>query len=245
MLNHSTSGIGYFLAGVRYLIKPGIKRFVIIPLIINILLFIGMIAFAGYYFNDFLHWLDHALPTWLQWLNWILWPIFAITISIITLYFFNLVANILGAPFNSFLSEKVEYLEIGMVAENSNMLGLVKDMPRTMLREWTKIKYYLPRFLALFILFIIPGVNVVAPWLWFIFSSWSMALQYIDYPMDNHRTSFLEMRKKMQRSRLQNFTFGVAVTIALLIPIINFLVMPAAVIGATLMWIDQERLRKE
>ncbi|MCP4040723.1 MAG: sulfate transporter CysZ, partial [Gammaproteobacteria bacterium] len=33
--------------------------------------------------------------------------------------------------------------------------------------------------------------------------------------------------------------FGAAVTLALMIPVVNFLVIPAAVTGATAMWVEQ------
>ena len=35
--------------------------------------------------------------------------------------------------------------------------------------------------------------------------------------------------------------FGAAVTAAMMVPVLNFLVMPAAVAGATLLWLDHMR----
>jgi len=74
--------------------------------------------------------------------------------------------------------------------------------------------------------------------LWFVFSAWMMAMQYIDYPMDNHRTTFDDMRKYLKTHRGISFGFGCAVMIAAMIPGVNFFVMPAAVAGATLMWVE-------
>jgi len=61
-------------------------------------------------------------------------------------------------------------------------------------------------------------------------------LQYLDYPMDNHRLEFKVIRKKLANKKLNNLSFGSAVMLVSMLPILNFLVMPAAVIGATILW---------
>ena len=66
--------------------------------------------------------------------------------------------------------------------------------------------------------------------------SWMLAVQYTDYPMDNHGIEFHQMRQHMANHRSMSLGFGMATNIATLIPLVNFLVMPAAVLGATIMW---------
>ncbi|MEZ5582290.1 MAG: hypothetical protein R3F37_05475 [Candidatus Competibacteraceae bacterium] len=44
--------------------------------------------------------------------------------------------------------------------------------------------------MPLLVLFVIPGVNVIAPLLWLVFGAWMLALQYADYPMGNHGLRF-------------------------------------------------------
>jgi CysZ protein len=41
------------------------------------------------------------------------------------------------------------------------------------------------------------------------------------------------------KKRFLNLGFGSAVSVATMTPILNFLVMPAAVAGATALWIEQ------
>lgn len=88
------------------------------------------------------------------------------------------------------------------------------------------------------ILFLIPGVNLGAPVIWFIFSAWMLSLEYGDYPMGNHDISFAEQKKRVAKKRFLNLGFGGAVSVATMTPILNFLVMPAAVAGATAMWVE-------
>ena len=57
--------------------------------------------------------------------------------------------------------------------------------------------------------------------------------------MDNHKLSFSEVKSQLAKQKLTNLSFGGSVMFITLLPIINFLVMPAAVIGATIFWLEQ------
>ncbi|MGD9153165.1 MAG: sulfate transporter CysZ [Gammaproteobacteria bacterium] len=232
------SGIHYLFRGFNMLTTPGIKRFVIIPLIINIILFSLLIG-LGYHFISYL---ISLLPHWLHWLSWLIIPIFFIASSIIIIYIFTIVANLIGAPFNSLLSEKVQLLTTGKKPrEDEGFKEAIKDIPRTLKREWHKIVYYIPRALLLLILFFIPIINVIAGILWFVFGCWMMAVEYVDYPMDNHKKPFKELHHYLHTHCLQSLTFGASVAIISMIPVINFFVMPAAVIGGTLMYLENSQ----
>jgi CysZ protein len=119
---------------------------------------------------------------------------------------------------------------------------IVRDIPRALWREVQKILYYLPRAAGLFIIGFIPVVNLVAAVLWFIFNSWMMALQYVDYPADNHRVSFSDLRRTLASSRLSAMGFGLPVALAAMVPVLNLVVVPAAVCGAAAFWVRENRL---
>lgn len=239
MKNTQPSGFGYLLKGFSMLMTPGIKRFVFIPLIINIIIFVVFFYFSAHYFSHFVVWLDHKIPNWLQWLNWIIWPMFILISLFIVAYCFIIIASIIAAPFNIFLSDKVDLIITGKKANpDESVWDAVKDIPRALKRELDKLLYYLPRAVILLILFLIPVVNIVAGVLWFIYGCWVMSIQYIDYPMDNHRIPFQTMRIAMRKKLFTCLGFGCAMVIMLMIPILNLFVIPSAVIGATLMWHD-------
>lgn len=233
--NNPLNGIHYLFRGFNMLTTSGIKRFVLIPLIINIILFSLLIG-VGYHFINYL---ISLLPHWLHWLSWLIIPVFFIASSIIIIYIFTIVANLIGAPFNSLLSEKVQLITTGKKPrEDEGFKEVIKDIPRTLKREWHKIAYYIPRALLLLILFFIPIINVIAGILWFIFGCWMMAIEYVDYPMDNHKKPFKELHSYLRAHCLQSLTFGASIAIISMIPVVNFFVMPAAVIGGTLMYLE-------
>jgi CysZ protein len=165
-----------------------------------------------------------------------------VTVLVVFSFLFSSVANWIAAPFNGLLAEKVEQILTGKVVSDTGMLDIVKDMPRTFGREWTKLKYYLPKAIGCLILFLIPVVGqTLAPVLWFLFSAWMMAIQYIDYPFDNHKIRFITMRDTLKQHRGQCLSFGALVTLFSAIPVVNLFVMPVAICGATAIWVDHYR----
>ncbi len=140
-MNHPGLGFSYFLDGFSLITKPGVRRFVIIPLIINILLFIGLFFLLRYFVGEFNVWFAQHLPKWLHWLSTILWLLFFISFFIIIIYTFVTIANLVSAPFNSFLSEKVELYLMGHVFEERTLMDNIKDIPYC--RPWGLWHYWL------------------------------------------------------------------------------------------------------
>jgi CysZ protein len=93
----------------------------------------------------------------------------------------------------------------------------------------------------LLVLFLIPLVQIGAPFLWVAFGAWMMAIEYLEYPMGNHGRTFPEVRSALHAHRGLALGFGAAVLFLTLIPVVNFIAMPVAVAGGTKLWV--ERLR--
>ena len=229
----------YLFRGFKMLWHPKLRLFVMMPILLNIILMIALFSVNIHYFGTFINWLLHFLPHWLAWLSWLLWLLFAISSIVIFAYTFTIITNIIAAPFNGFLAEKVQLFVTGDSPESdASWRDTIKDIPREIARAAKTLLYYLPRALVCFILLFIPLLQAIVPILWFILSAWMMSIQYMDYPMDNNKISFHDMLKKLTQKRLPNLSFGCCVLLATMIPIVNLIVMPAAVIGATLFWIE-------
>jgi len=237
MINIFLKGARYPLVGLQWLPRPQLRRFVILPLLINTLIFGALIAWSAQEFGVFMDWLLSYLPSWLDWLRWLIWPLFAVAALLVMFYTFTLVANIIASPFNGWLAEQVETLSRPHVELPAGR-PLWKEAVLAPLAELIKLGYFLVRAVPLLVLFIIPGINAIAPVLWLVFGAWMLVLQYADYPMGNHGLRFRDQRRLLGEKRMLALGFGTAVLGLTLIPVVNFLVMPAAVIGATLMWVE-------
>ncbi len=237
--NNLKQPFSYFLLGLLRLKEPGIRKYVIAPLIINIIVFGALGWFA---FHEFHHWLDYTLsllPHWLSFLSWILWPLFTVLVLMVAYFTFTVIANVIASPFNALLAERIQ-TEYGFKAE-SNWKELLLIVPASLKREGQKILYYLPRIIILLIISFIPLINIVSPVLWFVFSSWMMTVQYADYAADNRKISFREMLKQMKHFRGRSLAFGALTLIFTMIPVLNILVLPASVVGATCLW-EEKRI---
>ncbi|GAB4359319.1 MAG: sulfate transporter CysZ [Gammaproteobacteria bacterium] len=228
-------GAGYLGRGLRVLRRPGVRRYAITPIGISIGLFSGLIV-AAYFGFEWL--MEQLLPQGYEWLQWLLWPLFALSVFLILVYGFTLMANLAGAPFNGALSAAVER-SCARRSPSASRNGLLRETVVAFGTELRRIGYYLIRAVPLLLLFVIPGVNVVAPLLWLIFSAWMLGLEYASYPMDNHGVSFRDQRREMSQRPMLTLGFGGAVLFATMIPVINFFVMPAAVAGATLLYLER------
>lgn len=231
-----SGGASYFFKGFSLIRQKGVRRFVFIPLLINVLLFSVAFYFLFTELDAYMAKLMSWLPSWLDWLSIILWPLAVLTVLVIFSFIFSTVANWLAAPFNGILSEKIESILSGQPSPQGNMLDIVKDIPRTLKREWQKLSYYLPRAIGFFIiLWLLPIIGQV---IWFLFIAWMMAIQYKDYPFDNHKVPFGQMKKILNQNKGLSYSFGITVTVFSMIPVVNLIVMPVAICGATALWVD-------
>jgi CysZ protein len=126
-------GPHYLNAGFKMIMRPGLRKFVLLPLSINIMVFFGLIYFSVQRFNGWVTQLMPNLPSWLSFLDYILWPLFVVLVLLIIFFTFTTIANLIASPFNSFLAEKVEVIARG---EDHfppfNWTELIAMVPRTL-----------------------------------------------------------------------------------------------------------------
>ena len=184
------SGVYYFSQGWKLIGLPGIRRYVFLPLLVNIILMGGAFWWLFTRLDSWIPSLMSHVPEWLQWLNYLLWPMVVISILLVFGYFFSTIANWIAAPFSG-------------------------------------------------LLYFIPGIGqTVAPVLWFLFSAWMLAIQYCDYPFDNHKVPFKTMRQALRTRKVTNMQFGALTSLFTMIPVLNLVILPVAICGATAMWVD-------
>jgi CysZ protein len=224
--NNPVYAASCFLQGLKLLSKPELRKFIIIPVFINLVLYSIGLALGYYYISDLI---AQFIPDWLSWLEWLIWPVFFISFFIACFFTFTILANLMAAPFYSRLAAKAQDLVTGQT--NS-----VEELPvnQVIFSELKRAAYLISRMLPLLILFIIPGINIIAPLLWALFGAWGMALEFMAYPLENQGLLFSEQKQQAKQRRFGVLGFGGITVIGLTIPVINLVVAPAAVIGATI-----------
>lgn len=247
MLEHSEIGIGsifsYMQEGLKLALSPECRMFVIIPILINII----VLSAGGYFlFNviySFLETYVQGLPEFLSALTYVIQFLLFMSIGFVFVYFFSMVAIIIASPFYGLLAEKAETIIRGQKAiEGDEGIGaVIKDIPRIFKRELQKQCFYLPRLIVCVIISLIPVVNLIAPFAWFLLAAWMMSIQYVDYSYDNHKIAFGQMRKELANQRLATFFFGGLVSLTMSVPVLNLLIPPAAVCGGAKYYVEMQK----
>lgn len=242
MLTHLFKGAGYFFTGVGLMSQPGLRRFVIIPLLVNTVLFALLIVWLGSELGQLVERYQPQLPQWLAWLGTLVWLLFTALIALSLFFAFALLANLIAAPFNSLLAAAAErHLTHRAPADEGGWLQALREAPSAILDELRKLRLFVIWAVPLLLLFLLPVVNLFAPLLWGLFTAWMLALEYLDYPLGNHGLRFAEQRTLLGDHRPLALGFGAMVLFATLVPFFNFLAMPAATLGATALAVKELR----
>lgn len=237
------AGIRHLLRGFSLLNQPGVRLFVIIPFLINLLVFSLFIWFAADRVGGLIERLVPTLPDWLAWVYWLFWLFFALLALLLVFFTFTLVANLIGAPFNGLLAERVA-TRLGMAPLATSPDSLFAGMWQDFRQELRKFAYFAWRALLLLllsaVLFFIPLVNALIPALWFLFGAWMLALEYSDFHLANRGFRLEDQKALLSLHRWSAWGFGAAATLGSMIPLVNFLIMPAAVAGAVSLWVEKQ-----
>lgn len=217
--------------------EPGIRPYVIVPLLINVVLFGGLIWYGYAQMEVFVAWLMSFVPGFLAFLETLIWIFFILLALLIVFFAFTPVANIVAAPFNALMAEKIETHLTGKPP--SSEVGFLKMAIDAIASQLRKLLYIALWGLGLFLVTLIPVVNIISPILWVVFGSWLLSLEYFDYPMGNHDLVFAEQKRQLAEHRGLALGFGGGLMIMTSIPVVNFIAMPIGVAGATLLWVEQ------
>jgi CysZ protein len=217
---------------------PTLWHLVIIPLFINIVLFI--LALWTLIPRAQAKALTYVPTT--GWSHTLLSPVAHIIAWLVAMLLGAVVVNLLGliiAPiFNERLSMKVEVLSGRLKAEESMHTAFVR-IAHTIFDEITKWFLYFLLMASLLPLWLIPIAGHIA---WTVLSSIItfafLGLEYMDYPMTRRNMRFTQRRHFCWANLSAVLGLGAAVTTCFLIPLVSFLMMPVGVVGGTLLFLD-------
>lgn len=142
--------------------------------------------------------------------------------------------NLILAPVQDPLSEATERALGGNTAAPSGFIrGTLISLRHTLVR----LVLMLLGFAVLFPLNFVPGIGSV---LWFIISTtWSafwLSAEYLSGPMARHHRRFREVLSALKKRPGVTFGFGYALWVLLWLPVVNFFLMPIAVVAGTLLY---------
>ena len=222
---------------------PGLLRFIVIPFIINLLVFSLVVWLGLDFFSDTV---ASRLPQGDSWywvtLYYFLWVLAFLFTAVVVFFTFTVVGNLIASPFNELLSERTEELLSGTLqGEPFSLVVFGRDAVKSMLDEARKLAVFVALMFALLLLNLIPGFgSAVYAVLATAVTLYFLSVEYLSFTMSRKRLGFKAQRAFIAGRRRLMFGFSCGVLLLLAIPLVQLLGIPMAVIAATRIWCEEE-----
>jgi CysZ protein len=147
------------------------------------------------------------------------------------------VPNVLLAPLQDPLSEATEVSCGDFTAPPFSIGALVRGTLESLAHTLLRLAFMLVGFAVLWPLNLVPFAGAA---LWLVLSStWSMfwlAVEHLSNPMARHLHPFRQVVGALARRLPLALGFGAALWVILWVPVVNFFLMPVAVVAGTLLY---------
>ena len=246
---------GFRLAfqGVSFLAQHRVLwKWALLPTIVNIVVFaIAFALFLAFYPDlyalaaGFLY-LD-APQTWYAWLwvaplrllAWFIGLLLLATALVVLYFVFLLLGTMIAAPFLDVLAQRVEALATGRaLQEQTSFLDAVRGVGISIIEELRKLAFFLAVQITLLLLGLIPLLTPFTVLAATLFTMLFLPLEYASFAMDHRQLRFQQRRALIWQHRWLMFGFGIAAFLTLIIPLLNFICLPALVVGGTLLMVE-------
>jgi len=241
-----SQGAGYAIRGFKlpWVEHRSLLRFVVAPALINTLLFVGLVAalwsWGGAWAGALI---EGALagehPSYLApfvWLlrvfSWVFLAAITVIAGFVTVY---LVGGVVAAPFNDVLSEHVEALRLGTPPPPFSLRTMLSDAAFAMGQELRRMLVLLLVCALALPLHFIPVIGTL---LWGWIGVLILAMDMIDIPLARNRFTVRQRLRVLRANVLVCTGFGAACAALLWAPLLQFVCLPAAVVGGTLLYAD-------
>lgn len=246
-MTQAFSALNYLLRAWQLAREKPLLPWVVIPALFNLILFGGLYYLAGSALSSWISsWADASITGFWSFLAPVVDFLISATIVLVWILllalfasFFTIAVQLIAAPFMGLLAERVDQRICAseLPAESTSAM-IVRTFRRELRKTWDWLWRSVLVLIVVAIVWLIPGVNIFASVTWFLWSGWLLGVQYIDYGADTRQTSFNEMKKALSTQKTLVLSFGCAVLALTMIPILNLLIMPVAVIAGTLIWLE-------
>ncbi len=231
--------LGGFTMGfrsIKFLWKhPNLWKNVAIPAAINFILFMVMAATLLFNVGDIVGWIWTKPDDWLVVLWWVVLIIFVPLMLLISYVSTIIFGGVVASPFNETLSGKTEKIVRGqLIATDGSLKGNAVGAARGVFTAAVTASCYAACMIPVFLISVIPVAgSVVGGILGATVSSFFLAVEYTDHPLERRLYRWRDKIKMVWDNKPLTFGFGLGTSMLLWVPFLNFLTMPIAVIGGT------------
>ncbi|MFI5309296.1 MAG: EI24 domain-containing protein [Polyangiales bacterium] len=242
------AGLGYVRRGARFVYRerPELARLWLPPLAITFAGLLGVLWLVLHFHGAAID-MVWPLPRGEGWLvtvgrgvHHVLEAVATLVLGAAGVVAVALAGSVIAAPFNDALSEAVEASRTGRRGPGVSMRAIARDLVRAVGLQLAKLALYAVVMGALFLVgLVLPGLGtLLSPPVGFAITALFFAIDYMDWPASHHGlTGRARMAFALGHLR-PALGLGTGIWLLLLVPLLDLLFMPAAVAGATLLFLD-------
>lgn len=229
---------------LSYLVKPGYARYMLIPVLANMLLLAGILTLAVYYAPALVDYLINLLridpDTWLDYLSLLLVVVITGMVILAYLLIYKYLVLTLISPFLSLLSEKLEQEKTGREFPFS-WSQLLRDLLRAAVINFRNFTFELIATLVFAILTFIPLVGLLSPVALLVVQSYFFGFALMDFNAERHKLDRRSTESWMRRNFWSVGGVGLIFHFIFLIPVIGWILAPVwSTLAGTLVWLELE-----
>ena len=235
-------GAGLPLRGLSFLLNnPRLWIFVLIPLVINAILFVILLTWGYSAFSD-------VLKSWLGSWDTLAWywksvavvaRIFFWLVALLAVYFiFTPSALVIAAPFNDYLAETtekacgLEYRE-----ERPLVAMIIKEAGFAIAGELKRVLFFGAVFLLLLPINLVPFIGSVAYAIFsFVWACFGFSFEFISFATDRRHVSLNRKLAILRKNLPFTMGYGLVTLLLFLIPFVNVLIVPVSAVSGTLLF---------
>jgi CysZ protein len=225
-------GIGLFLR------TPGVRLLGILPVLLAALVVIVLLGLLVVYLDELAAALTPFADRWDENSRTLVRVGAGLAVLLASLAVlvvsFTVIAQVIGQPFYERISDRVEHLLGGPPAGADAPWW--RTFPRATLESGLLLAMTLACTAPLFVLALVPVFGqTVVPVLQALVAGFFLAVELLAIPLERRGLHLAGRLRFVWRHRAQTLGFGVTAFLLFLVPLMNVLAMPGAVVGATLL----------
>ena len=227
--------------GISLFVKrPGLWLYGMAPVAVSAGILLVLVFLLAFWLDDFTRLVTPFADAWPGFLRTVvrfsIGAAVVATFLLLVVVSFAEITNVIGQPFFEIISDTVEK-ERGNAPPGTDTPWW-HTLPRATLESSITIVAYICFLVPLFAASFIPFVGqTVVPVVAGVVSGWFIALEIVQIPLER-RGHKLRSRLSFHwdpRHRFEVLGFGIAAFLLFMVPLMNLLAMPGAVVGATLL----------
>ncbi len=219
--------------------SPRLLSLVIVPLSVNIGLYILFFHYGAHYLDEavigFNARLAASLPAWALSISAFLLKILSwIVLAVIAALTFTLVSGIISAPFNDYLSKAAMHLRLQESGAHFPTPSLRLSLPATLWLEFKRVLILIIGAALAFGIGLIPLLQIPALML----GASLLAFEYFGYPVSHRSDGLAPVMLFTLRHPAVSLGFGSFLLILMMLPFTSIVYIPLAVVGGTVLYAD-------